>query len=104
MNSINSNVVDFCCKNNANFSSSLNENEDRNDKKKVIIPHQWIEAANTIIKAVQTDEVKNSISELKKKVENLSENLACQNKNTFNIFNIPFEYDLNDETDFFEIF
>lgn len=102
MNSIKSNAINFCCENNANFTSSLNEKEEKIDQKKIEIPHQWIEAAKTIFKAVKTDELKNSISDLKKEIEKLSKSLASQNNG--DIFNIPFEYDYNDETDFFEMF
>ena len=104
VNYVKSNVANYCSENKVNITSSLIENDDKIDKKKVEIPQQWIKMAKILVNVAQTDEVKNSISNLKKKIETLRDNLASQNINVSNLFNFPFDCDSIDETDFFEMF
>lgn len=80
-----------------------------NKKKKmenIMVPQQWIDAAKIIIEATKTDEAKNLIQELKKKVESL--NGILKNRAMFtaqnNLFNIPSEFEMFDDQLNFEMF
>lgn len=114
VNSVKSDVLNICKENyiipsqNEQLNNSVNNNAKKKNKS-VMIPQQWIDAAKTIIKATQTDEIKNSISELRTKVETLYgivENRSLfENQNNFsNIFNIPSESETYDDMLMFNMF
>lgn len=91
----------------------INLNNQRKDlkmivKKNITIPQQWIEAANTIITATQTEEVKMSISEIQKKAESLygilkNRAFLAQQEKMADLFNINSENEQYDDITMFEM-
>lgn len=90
-----------------NFNqNAIGTNMKKYGEKDIRMPQQWIEAANTIIKAVKTDEVKNNISELKQKAESLNAIIGnrAQQNNINSLFSFISESDNFDEDSFYGMF